>query len=57
MAEKRPTITSIIPDLDTGGAELSTVEIADALTRSGGRALVLSEGGRLEDKLRTRVAN
>ena len=47
MAEKRPTILQIIPELDTGGAELSTVEIAAAIVRGGGRALVLSEGGRL----------
>lgn len=47
MAEKRPTILQIIPELDTGGAELSTVEIAAAIVRSGGRAIVLSEGGRL----------
>jgi glycosyltransferase involved in cell wall biosynthesis len=47
LAEKRPTILQIIPELDTGGAELSTVEIAGAIVRAGGRALVLSEGGRL----------
>jgi glycosyltransferase involved in cell wall biosynthesis len=47
LAEKRPTILQIIPELDTGGAELSTVEIAAAIVRGGGRALVLSEGGRL----------
>ena len=31
MAEKRATILQIIPELDTGGAELSTIEIADAV--------------------------
>ena len=51
MAEKRPTILQIIPELDTGGAELSTVEIADAIVRAGGRALVLSEGGRLAPRI------
>jgi glycosyltransferase involved in cell wall biosynthesis len=51
VAEKRPTILQIIPDLDTGGAELATVEIADAVTRAGGRALVLTQGGRLASKL------
>jgi glycosyltransferase involved in cell wall biosynthesis len=43
----RPTILQIIPELDTGGAELSAIEIAEAIVRAGGRALVLSEGGRL----------
>lgn len=51
MAQKRPTILQIIPELDTGGAELSTVEIADAIVRAGGRALVLSEGGRLAPRV------
>lgn len=51
MAEKRPTILQIIPELDTGGAELSAVEIADAIVRAGGRALVLSEGGRLAPRI------
>lgn len=41
----------IIPDLDTGGAELSAIEIAGAITEAGGRAIVLSRGGRLEADL------
>ena len=52
MAEKRPTILQIIPELDTGGAELSTIEIAGAVQDAGGRAIVLSEGGRLVQRLR-----
>ncbi len=52
MAEKRPTILQIIPELDTGGAELSTIEIADAITSAGGRCIVLTEGGRLVQRLR-----
>jgi glycosyltransferase involved in cell wall biosynthesis len=45
------TILQIIPTLETGGAELSTIEIAEAVVKSGGRALVLSEGGRLSSWL------
>ncbi|MDA7949319.1 MAG: glycosyltransferase family 4 protein [Hyphomicrobiaceae bacterium] len=41
------TILQIIPRLDTGGAELATLEISEAVIRAGGRAFVLSEGGRL----------
>ena len=41
------TILQIIPNLDTGGAELATLEITEAVVRAGGRAFVLSEGGRL----------
>ena len=47
----RPTILQIIPQLDAGGAELSTVEIAEAIVRAGGRAIVLSEPGRLTPRL------
>jgi glycosyltransferase involved in cell wall biosynthesis len=48
VTRDRPTILQIVPRLDTGGAELSTVEMAEALVRAGGRALVLTEpGGRL----------
>jgi len=53
LAQKRPTILQIIPELDTGGAELSAIEIADAIVRTGGRALVLSEGGRLAPRIAT----
>jgi glycosyltransferase involved in cell wall biosynthesis len=48
VTPSRPTILQIIPRLDTGGAERSAVEIAQAVVRAGGRALVLAEpGGRL----------
>lgn len=46
------TILQVIPDLAAGGAERTTVEMSEAITRSGGRALVASEGGRLESNLR-----
>jgi glycosyltransferase involved in cell wall biosynthesis len=51
MAIQTPTILQIIPQLDTGGAELSTVEIVDAVLRAGGRALVATEGGRMADRI------
>jgi glycosyltransferase involved in cell wall biosynthesis len=51
LATNQPTILQIIPQLDTGGAELSTIEIADAVVRAGGHALVLTEGGRLLPRL------
>jgi glycosyltransferase involved in cell wall biosynthesis len=47
VSKDRPTILQIIPQLDAGGAELSVVEIAGAVARAGGRALVLAEPGRL----------
>lgn len=51
MGPKRPTILQIIPELETGGAELSAIEMAAAVVRAGGRAIVLSEGGRMADRL------
>jgi glycosyltransferase involved in cell wall biosynthesis len=51
LAALKPTILQIIPELDTGGAELSTVEITGAIARAGGRALVLSEGGRMAPRI------
>jgi glycosyltransferase involved in cell wall biosynthesis len=51
MGRERPTVLQIIPELDTGGAELSAIEIAAAVTRGGGRAIVLSEGGRMADRV------
>ncbi|MCW5725528.1 MAG: glycosyltransferase family 4 protein [Maricaulaceae bacterium] len=46
------TILQVIPQLSTGGAERTALEVAEAVVRAGGRALVASEGGRMEDELR-----
>ncbi|HEU0221441.1 MAG TPA: glycosyltransferase family 4 protein [Paracoccaceae bacterium] len=41
----------LVPALDEGGVERGAVEIAEAIVRAGGRALVASAGGRLEREL------
>jgi glycosyltransferase involved in cell wall biosynthesis len=46
-----PTILQVIPQLETGGAERTVIEVAEAIVRAGGQALVASEGGRLGDEL------
>jgi glycosyltransferase involved in cell wall biosynthesis len=46
-----PAILQVIPGLDAGGAERTTIDIAKALIASGYRALVATEGGRLERDL------
>jgi glycosyltransferase involved in cell wall biosynthesis len=46
-----PAVLQIIPALDAGGAERTTIDIAQALVRDGLVALVASEGGRLEPQL------
>ncbi len=42
----------IVPELETGGAELSAIEMASAIATAGGRALVVSQGGRMENALK-----
>ncbi len=51
-----PTILQIIPRLDTGGAELATLEIAEALRTAGARAVIATEGGRLAEAVLRRGA-
>jgi glycosyltransferase involved in cell wall biosynthesis len=45
------TLLQVVPELDTGGAELSAIEVARAVVRAGGRALVASRGGRMTAQL------
>src|ERR1700722_9200152 len=46
-----PAILQIVPTLNAGGAERSTIEIAAALAREGFKPLVASEGGRMVAEL------
>ena len=41
------TVVQLLPALESGGVERSTLEISAALVRAGHRALVVSAGGRL----------
>jgi len=45
------TLLQVVPELETGGAELSALDVARAVVRSGGRALVASRGGRMVARL------
>ncbi|MDB5440266.1 MAG: glycosyl transferase [Caulobacteraceae bacterium] len=45
------TVLQVIPELETGGAEQTTLDIAQAVARDGGRALVASRGGRMAREL------
>ena len=45
------TILQVIPALNAGGAERTTLEIATAIVKAGGRALVASRGGRLAEEI------
>ena len=45
------TLLQVVPRLETGGAEQTTLDIAAAVRAAGGRALVASMGGRMETAL------
>lgn len=45
------TVLQVIPELETGGAERTTVEIARAIVAAGGRALVATRGGRMSAEI------
>ena len=47
-------LLQITPRLDTGGVEQTTLDVAQAVVRAGGRALVASYGGRLAPDLKAR---
>jgi len=44
-------VLQAITELEAGGAERTTLEVAEAVVADGGRALVASQGGRLEGEL------
>ncbi len=50
MTDKAPefTLLQVVPALHTGGVEQTTLDVAAAVVRAGGRAIVASAGGRLE---------
>ena len=48
---RRLTVVQLLPALEGGGVERSTLEIAEALVGAGHRAIVVSKGGRLLPRL------
>jgi glycosyltransferase involved in cell wall biosynthesis len=47
-------VLQIIPSLDSGGAERTTVDVAASLSEIGARALVASSGGRMVSELQAK---
>ncbi len=45
------TVMQVIPELDIGGAELTTFEMTQSLVSAGGRAIIVSQGGRLAEPI------
>ncbi len=48
------TILQIVPDLQSGGAERATIDMAEAISHAGGRCLVASRGGRMVSELQSK---
>lgn len=46
------TVLQVIPRMRAGGAELGCLQIAEALVKTGNRAIVVSEGGQLVESLK-----
>src|SRR5882724_11183633 len=51
MPERRLTVVQLLPALNAGGVERSVLEIGRALVAAGHRSIVVSGGGRLQEKL------
>jgi glycosyltransferase involved in cell wall biosynthesis len=45
------TLLQVVPELETGGAEQTTIDVARAVIAAGGRALVATRGGRMTARL------
>lgn len=45
------TVVQLLPALENGGAERSTLEVAQALVAAGHRSVVISAGGRMVERL------
>ncbi|MDP3854884.1 glycosyltransferase family 4 protein [Phenylobacterium sp.] len=45
------TLLQVVPELETGGAEQTTIDVAHAVVRAGGKALVATRGGRMTSRL------
>lgn len=45
------TLLQVVPELETGGAEQTTIDVAQAVVKAGGRALVATRGGRMATRL------
>ncbi|MEO1694531.1 MAG: glycosyltransferase [Pseudomonadota bacterium] len=50
MPPSVPIVLQVIPELDAGGAELTTLEVAEAVIAAGGAAIIVTRGGRLVPK-------
>lgn len=52
--DKKPVVLQVLPEMNQGGVEIGTIEIASALQEKGITSFVASAGGRLEYNLERR---
>lgn len=45
------TLLQVTPELETGGAEQTTIDVAAAVARAGGKSIVASKGGRMAGRI------
>jgi len=45
------TLLQVIPELETGGAEQTALDVSAAVVRAGGRSIAASRGGRMTDRI------
>ena len=52
IKQKLPIIAQIVPELDRGGVERGTIEMAEAIKRKGWKSIVISNGGNMVGHLK-----
>ncbi len=52
IAARPLTVVHVVPDLQSGSAGQSALQLAEALAEQGHRSIVVTEGGRLESELK-----
>lgn len=45
------TVLQVVPELESGGVERTTIDVARAIVKAGGRALIATAGGRMTDEV------
>ena len=45
------TLLQVVPELETGGAEQTAIDVARAVVQAGGKALIATRGGRMTSRL------
>ena len=52
IKQKLPIIAQIVPELDRGGVERGTIEMAESIKRKGWKSIVISNGGNMVGHLK-----